>query len=88
MSECQVCRIPLGPFEKCASPSCPCFGTRPGSPEAESAARAWHSRPSVAAARTLSGAAALDHLEMRARLDYLAAVGDLLDVAIEHRAAP
>ena len=85
MRECKVCRIPLDYRETCPSPGCPCVGTRAGSPEMAACAAAYRSRPSVAQARTLSGADALAALERRAWLDYAEAAGD---VEFSHRNRP
>jgi hypothetical protein len=49
----------------------------------ELAAAAWRSRPSVAQRRMLTGAAALEHLEMRRWLELWGAA-----IEVEHRAAP
>jgi hypothetical protein len=88
MTPCPVCQIPLAFSETCPSPSCPCYGMRSGSAEAESAAAAWRSRPSVAAARTMPGRAALEIIERGAWLDMMEARGRVIDVEIEHRALP
>ena len=88
MNECQVCRIPLGHYEACPSPSCPCFGLRAGTAEAELAAERYRRRPSVAQARSMSGTAAVDHLDKLAWLAYMRAAGDLIDVEIQHRELP
>ena len=88
MNECPVCHIPLGRYESCPSPSCPCVGTRCGSAEMEAAAAAWRSRPSIAAARTLTGQAALEVLERGAWLEQARAYGDVISIEIEHRARP
>jgi hypothetical protein len=85
---CDVCGIPLGYRETCPAPACPCYGTRAGSDEMELAALAWRARPSVAAARTLSGRDALDHLDRMAALECQRAYGDALAVEIVHRSAP
>jgi len=84
VTECAVCGVPLACYERCESPSCPCFGTRGGSPEMEAAAASWRTRPSVAAARTLAGSVALDHLERGAWLDMMEARGRVIDLEIEH----
>jgi len=83
VTPCEVCGVPLDRWESCPSPACPCYGTRADSPEMDAAAERWRSRPSVAAARTLNGAAALELIELRTRLDYLEAAGELIEV--EHR---
>ena len=41
MTPCKICGIPLGYYETCPSPKCPCFNTRAGSEEMEQAARSW-----------------------------------------------
>ena len=55
LQPCPVCGIPLGHRETCPSPSCPCYGLRSDSSEAELAALAWRARPSVAASRAMAG---------------------------------
>jgi hypothetical protein len=54
------------------------------------AAAGWRSRPSMAAGRTMSGVAALDHLDRMLWLEYQRAAGDLItiEIEIEHRVAP
>jgi len=74
-----VCRIALDTWESCPSPTCPCYGTRAGSPEMDAAAERWRSRPSVAAQRTMTADAAYDLVEMRAWLDYAEAAADLVE---------
>ena len=85
VTPCPVCMIPLGHRETCPSPSCPCYGLRSDSIEAETAAERWRSRTSVAQSRTLTGEAALDHLDRQAWLDYQEARGRVLEIEIEHR---
>ena len=84
LGACEICGIGLGHYDACPSPSCPCYGLRCGA-EMDAAAERWRSRPSVAAARTLSGDAALEILENRAWLDYEEARGMVIDIEIEHR---
>lgn len=90
VSQCEVCRIPLNQAarEACPSPACPCYGTAAGSAEMATAARAYRSRPSRAAGRSMAGSAAVAALELRAWLDYAEAAGDMLAVEIDHRVAP
>lgn len=84
--ECPVCGIGLSHYEVCPSPSCPCYGMRAGSPEAEMAAsRHFLGIPQN---RTMPGQAALDHLEMRARSWLMELRGDVIDIEIEHRSVP
>lgn len=85
---CLVCKIPLEPREVCPSPACPCYGLRTGSAEAEVAAQQWRVRPSMAARRAMTGAAALSALEMRAWLELTGAAGEALAVEIEHGHVP
>lgn len=75
-----------------------------GDPAADNAARrayldrkrrlaeGWHHSGWIPQGRamggTLDGADALDYLERRSRLDYLAAVAALQDIEIEHTARP
>ena len=80
INACEVCGIECGYRQPCESPSCPCYRTACCTPEMERAASAWRSRPSVAAARTSDGEAALEHLEMRAWLELWGAV-----IEVEHR---
>lgn len=82
---CAVCGIEWGHKAPCESPSCPCVGTLCGSAEMERAATRWRSRPSVAQSRTMTGHAALDHLERQAWLDMVEARGMVIDLEIEHR---
>ncbi len=71
-----------------------------GDPAADNAARrsyldrkrrlgeGWHQAGWIPQGRTMDGADALDHLERRSRLDYLAAVAALQDIEIEHAVRP
>ena len=85
MTQCLVCGIEWGFRHPCESPACPCYRTAYGSAEMERAAAAWRARPSVAQARTISGAAALATLERAAWLELAEAAGELIDIVIEHR---
>lgn len=87
MQPCPVCTIPLGHRETCPSPSCPCYGLRSDSVEAEVAAERWRSRPSVAQSRTLTGHAALRILAKRVGDDPVAAQ-DVLLLQLRHMPKP
>lgn len=87
MTACEVCGIPLGHYETCPSPSCPCYGLRGGSPEMDAAAERWRSRPSVAQARAM-GDDVLAALERDAWLELGRAAGDLIDIEIRHLEEP
>jgi hypothetical protein len=77
---CEVCAIPLdyAARERCPSPSCPCYSTTVGSDEMHARALAWRSRPSVAAARAMTGHAALRILAKQTGGDPQAARDSLL----------
>ncbi len=86
--KCPGCRMHTEASEGyvCWTPGCPCQGMAADSAEAAEAAAARARRD--LSGRSLDGAAALEHLERRALLDYLEAAGELIDVVIEHRELP
>jgi hypothetical protein len=84
VTPCPVCGVGLAYRESCPSPSCPCYGMRAGTAEADVAAERWRARPSVAARRTMTGADAVAALETRVWLEMAGACGAVLDIEIEH----